>query len=171
VSDKPINEVTNEDGMDYFVWWSGRVFRGETNAKTANKEMGQLSRMLKDVSIRRRLNLPDIFKGLRVRGEEQHTRCPYETDFIQNRLLASGAPPRTMASSRTEQEFQYYTRRSRMSPLRVDQRFFEHVRGISALPPISDVLSSRSKRRSGPKPDSCTAAKPSFLLDVAGRGP
>jgi hypothetical protein len=40
VSDKPINEVTNEDGMDYFVWWSGRVFRGETNAKTANKEMG-----------------------------------------------------------------------------------------------------------------------------------
>lgn len=91
VGDKPVNEITNEDGMDYFDWWSARVVRGETNAKTANKDMGQLSRMLKDVSVRRRLNLPDIFKGLRVRGEEQHARCPFETDFIQNRLLAPGA--------------------------------------------------------------------------------
>jgi integrase len=91
VGDKPINELTNEDGMDYFDWWSGRVVRGETNAKTANKDMGQLSRMLKDISTRRRLGLPDIFKGLRVRGEAENSRCPFETDFIQNKLLATDA--------------------------------------------------------------------------------
>jgi hypothetical protein len=50
-----------------------------------------LSRMLKEMSIRRRLNLPDIFKGLRLKGETDHSRVPYETDFIQKRLLANGA--------------------------------------------------------------------------------
>jgi hypothetical protein len=33
------------------------------------------------------------------------------------------------------------------------QRRFEGAPGTSALPPISDVLLSRSKRRSGPQPD------------------
>lgn len=47
--------------------------------------------MLKEVSIRRRLNLPDIFKGLRLKGGVERPRVPYETDFIQKRLLAKGA--------------------------------------------------------------------------------
>jgi integrase len=64
---------------------------GETNAKTANKDIGQLSRMLKDISTRRRLNLPDIFKGLRLRGEVEKSRSPFDPDFIQTRLLNSGA--------------------------------------------------------------------------------
>jgi integrase len=62
-----------------------------TVAKTANKDIGQLSRMLKDVSIRRNLNLPDIFKDLRLKGEVEEARVPYETSFIQKRLLAKGA--------------------------------------------------------------------------------
>jgi integrase len=47
--------------------------------------------MLKDMSIRRRLNIPDIFKSLRLRGELEKSRMPFETDFIQKRLLAEGA--------------------------------------------------------------------------------
>jgi hypothetical protein len=37
------------------------------------------------------------------------------------------------------------------------QRRFERAPATSALPPIPDVLLSRSKRRSGPEADSCTA--------------
>jgi len=66
------------------------VTAGEANAKSANKSIGMLSRMLKEMSIRRRLNLPDIFKGLRLRGEVENARHPFETAFIQNRLLADG---------------------------------------------------------------------------------
>ena len=47
--------------------------------------------MLKEMSIRRRLNLPDMFKGLRLKGQTERSRVPYDTDFIQNRLLADGA--------------------------------------------------------------------------------
>jgi integrase len=91
VGDKPVTELTQDDGITYCEWWRDRVTEGEVEAKTANKDIGQLSRMLKDLSIRRRLNVPDIFKGLRLKGEVERTRVPYETEFVQKRLFAKGA--------------------------------------------------------------------------------
>ncbi|MDR3465783.1 MAG: hypothetical protein P4M07_07550 [Xanthobacteraceae bacterium] len=89
--DKPVNEITHDDGINYCEWWRGRVIAGEAEPKTANKDIGQLNRMLKEISTRRRLNLPDIFKGLRLKGEIERPRVPYETEFIQKRILAEGA--------------------------------------------------------------------------------
>ena len=91
VGDKPVTEITPDDAIDYCEWWRERVVDNEVEAKTANKDIGQLSRMLKEMSIRRRLNLPDIFKGLRLKGETERPRVPYETEFIQKRLLGKGA--------------------------------------------------------------------------------
>jgi hypothetical protein len=47
--------------------------------------------MLKELNIRRRLNLPDIFRGLCLKGEVEKSRSPFEPEFIQTRLLAPGA--------------------------------------------------------------------------------
>ncbi len=91
VGDKLVTEVNADDGIDYCEWWRERVVEDTVEAKTANKDIGQLSRMLKEMSVRQRLNLPDIFKGLRLKGETGHPRVPYETDFVQNRLFAEGA--------------------------------------------------------------------------------
>jgi hypothetical protein len=91
VGDKLISEVSGDDAIDYCEWWRERVTEDAVEAKTANKDIGQLSRMLKEMSIRHRLNLPDIFKGLRLKGETERSRVPYDTNFIQNRLLAQGA--------------------------------------------------------------------------------
>ena len=91
IGDKPVTEVTVDDGIDYCEWWRERVTSGETNAKTANKSIGQLSRMLKEMNIRRRLNLPEIFKGLRLRNTIEKSRSPFEAEFIQDKLLAAGA--------------------------------------------------------------------------------
>jgi integrase len=55
--------------------------------KSANKDIGQLSR----VSVRRHLNIPDIFRGLRLRGQTERSRMPFEPEFIQDKLLAAGA--------------------------------------------------------------------------------
>lgn len=87
VGDKPVADLTHSDAIDYSEWWRTRVVEDEVAAKTANKDMGQLSRMLKDMSIRRRLNLPDLFKGLHLRGETDKSRLPYEPAFIQTRFL------------------------------------------------------------------------------------
>jgi integrase len=91
VGDKPVNELTPDDAIDYCEWWRDRVVDDKVEAKTANKDIGQLSRMLKEMNVRRRLNLPDVFKGLRLKGETDRSRMPYDTDFIQKRLLANGA--------------------------------------------------------------------------------
>jgi hypothetical protein len=85
-SDKPVNELTEDDAIDYTEWWRDRVLNDNVAVKTANKDIGQLGRMLKDVSIRRRLKIPDIFKGLRLRGEAKRSRVPFEPDFIQDKL-------------------------------------------------------------------------------------
>ena len=60
-------------------------------AKTANREVGQLSGMIKELNILRRLGLPDLFKGLRLKGEVDKEPTPYDTKFIQDRLFAEGA--------------------------------------------------------------------------------
>lgn len=85
--DKPVTEITEADGLEYVDWWRARVVSGETNAKTANRDIGQLSRMLKDVRIRRRYKYPDIFKDLRLRGETEKSRIPFENDFIRTHFL------------------------------------------------------------------------------------
>jgi len=76
VGDKPVAQLTHEDAIEYSEWWRERVVNDAVAAKTANKDIGQLSRTLKDMSIRRRLNLPDIFKGLHLRGETDKSRQP-----------------------------------------------------------------------------------------------
>jgi len=91
VGDKPVTEITEADGMDYVEWWRERILEDDVAAKSANKDIGQLSRMLKEMSVRRRLNLPDIFKGLRLRGEVERSRQPYDRAFIQDRLIKGDA--------------------------------------------------------------------------------
>jgi integrase len=90
VGDKPVNELTVDDAIDYADWWRERITNENVVVKSANKDIGQLSRMLKDVSIRRRLNIPDVFSGLRLRGQKERSRMPFEAEFIQNKLLATG---------------------------------------------------------------------------------
>jgi integrase len=91
VGDKQVNEVTVDDAIDYADWWRDRITRKNVAVKSANKDIGQLSRMLKDISIRRRLNIPDIFHGLRLRGQIERSRMPFEAEFIQEKLLTTGA--------------------------------------------------------------------------------
>lgn len=89
--DKPVMELSEDDGLDYVEWYRKRVKAGEVEAGTANKSMGMLSRMLKEISVRRRTKIPDIFKGLRLRAPESDARRPFDTEFIQSRLLADRA--------------------------------------------------------------------------------
>ena len=91
VSDKLITELTVDDAIDFRNFWRDRVVQEGIAAKSANREIGQLSGMIKELNILRRLGLPDLFRGLRLKGEVDKEPTPYENKFIQNRLLADGA--------------------------------------------------------------------------------
>jgi len=91
VSDKFITELTIDDAIDFRNFWRDRVVQDGIAAKSDNREIGQLSGMIKELNILRRLGLPDLFRGLRLKGEVDKEPTPYENKFIQNRLLADGA--------------------------------------------------------------------------------
>ena len=89
--DKLITELTIEDAIDLRNFWRDSVVQEGIAAKTANREIGQLSGMIKELNILRRLGLPVLFKGLRLKGEVDKEPTPYDTKFVQDRLLADGA--------------------------------------------------------------------------------
>src|SRR5258707_11129087 len=45
VRDKPANEATIDDAIDYTDWWRQRVTHKDVAVKSANNDIGQLSRM------------------------------------------------------------------------------------------------------------------------------
>ncbi|WP_047308839.1 tyrosine-type recombinase/integrase [Rhodopseudomonas palustris] len=98
--DKPVTEITHDDALTYREHWRDRVINDGVAAKTANRQIGQLSGMLKELSIVRRLGLPDFFHGLRLKGETEKDPTPFETDFIQKRILAEGALDRLNEEAR-----------------------------------------------------------------------
>jgi hypothetical protein len=87
IGDIPISELTADHAITYCEWWHESVIAEETNPKTANKDMGVLSRMLKELNIRR----PIFLRDCASKGEVQAARMPFTADFIQNQLLAEGA--------------------------------------------------------------------------------
>ena len=91
VGDKLVTELTIEDAIDFRNFWRDRVVQEGIAAKTANREIGQLSGMIKELNILRRLSLPELFKGLRLKGEVDKEPTPYDSKFVQDRLLADGA--------------------------------------------------------------------------------
>jgi integrase len=88
--DKPITEITHDDAMNFREYHRERV-SGGVSIRTGNKQIGQLSAMLKEISLVRRLNLPNIFSGLRIKGEVDKDPTPYETAYVQSRILAECA--------------------------------------------------------------------------------
>ncbi|WP_298242060.1 tyrosine-type recombinase/integrase [uncultured Bradyrhizobium sp.] len=91
IGDKPVTQLTDEDAMTYTDDWRDRVVAGEVTAKTANRDIGQLSGMLKTLNRRRRLKLRNLFEGLKLRNEIERSRKPFDPEFIQKKLLATGA--------------------------------------------------------------------------------
>lgn len=91
VGDKALSELTHDNILDYIDWLRGRVEEDEIVAKTANKYIGHNSKMIRAINQRMRLGLPDLFSGLRLQGVKQEQRPPFDTDFVQKRLLADGA--------------------------------------------------------------------------------
>ncbi len=91
VGDKAITSLTCDDGFKYREKWRERVVEKGLTAKSANKDIGQINRMLKAMSTLHRLGIPDIFKGLYLKGEVEKQRMPFEQCYVQKTLLAPGA--------------------------------------------------------------------------------
>ena len=91
VGDKDLNAITHTDILDYIDWLEDRIEDGEIIADTANKYIGRISRMIKEINRKHRLGLSDLFAGMRLQGGKPGVRPPFPTAFVQDRILAEGA--------------------------------------------------------------------------------
>lgn len=90
VGDKALTEVSRAETLRYRNWWRDRVIKEGLEIGTANKSIGQLSKMHKEVGRAHQLNLPPVFADLRIEGEEDKQRAAFKAEFVQTRILAPG---------------------------------------------------------------------------------
>jgi len=91
VGDKELSAVTHADVLDYIAWLEDRIAEGEIVVKTANKQIGHVSRMVRELNRKLRLGLPSLFAHMLLRGEKKVTRPPFPPNWVQDRILAEGA--------------------------------------------------------------------------------
>lgn len=87
IGDKPIDEITRPDAIEFKAWWQQRVISEGLKPDSANKEFGVLSAMLRTVDEHHRIGLGAVLSGLRLESSDDEERVPFETDFIRKRLL------------------------------------------------------------------------------------
>lgn len=91
IGDKPIHRVTRGDALDFRVWWQDRVLTGEVDIGTANKDIGHVNKMFREIERADRLGLQPVFSELRIEGESTASRIPYPASFVQEQILKDGA--------------------------------------------------------------------------------
>lgn len=88
--DKPIGDVTREDGRKFQEMWLARVRDEGYGRNQMNKQIGHLSTMFATVSEELKLGLEPIFAKLAV-AELKRARPPFDRAFVEKKILAPGA--------------------------------------------------------------------------------
>lgn len=91
IDDKPIQNITANDALDFSEWWQARVIDEDMDPDTANKDMGHITRMLFVLNKRFRLGMLPVFTGMRLEGSQENTRPPYDVEYLRKRVLAPDA--------------------------------------------------------------------------------
>lgn len=90
VADKPIDEITRNDALDFREHWQMRIEGEGLQIGTANKDFGHMNKMFTILNDTLRLGLQSPFANLRIRGQIDGQRTAYPADFVQNQILQDG---------------------------------------------------------------------------------
>jgi len=91
VGDKPMNEITADDMLEFRGYWQERIEMGGLTANSANKDLIHLGEVLKTVNKMKRLGLDLPLDGLAFKEGEKSERPPFSDDWIRTKLLAPDA--------------------------------------------------------------------------------
>lgn len=91
LGDKPLEEITRDDMLDFRQHWLERIEAGEVTPNSANKDLTHFGDVLKTVNNMKRLGIDLPLGELSFREGETRSRPPFSVDWIKGRLLAEGA--------------------------------------------------------------------------------
>ena len=87
VGDKPIEELTRDDALNFRDWWSDRLENEGLTPDSPNKDLQNLSSIFQLVTDRRRLDVENPFRGLRFKDDEDRRPPPFEKDWIVEKVF------------------------------------------------------------------------------------
>lgn len=90
VGDMDISALTRGHAMKFREWWQKRIAAEDLDIGTANKDIGHISKMLSAIETAHQMNLPPVFKKLRLSGEVAVQRTAFSAEFVQGKILADG---------------------------------------------------------------------------------
>ena len=91
VGDKPIQELSRDDMLDFRQFWLERIADGEVSANSANKDLIHLGDVLKTVNRMKRLGLDLPLGELSFKEGAQRSRPPFSESWIREHILCPGA--------------------------------------------------------------------------------
>lgn len=91
IGDRSISSLTRSDALDFRAALQSRVLAGEIDIATANKRIGTLSAMVKEIDRQHRLGVGTVFSELRIGGETVGQRKAVPGEWVQRVLMADGA--------------------------------------------------------------------------------
>lgn len=90
IGDKPIDQITRDDMLDFRQWWLERIESGEVGPNSGNKDLIHLGGILRTVNKMKRLGIDLPLGELSFKEGEARTRPPFSVEWIKTRLLKPG---------------------------------------------------------------------------------
>lgn len=78
--DRRLVELTSDDVDKVRDHWKKRILKGDIAVNTANKDIGRVAAMFREIGEEKKLKLEDVFRRSRIRGGEDKKRVPFEID-------------------------------------------------------------------------------------------
>lgn len=89
-ADPAVGRLTRAHALDFREYWQERVADDEVEIDTANKAIGHLNKIWRELNRIERMSLDPIFAELRLEGGGSDQRAAFEAGFVQKTLLAAG---------------------------------------------------------------------------------
>ncbi len=87
---KPMSDLSRQDVLTFRQVLLDRVMAEEIEIDTANKAIGRVASMFRDIAESKQLDLKPIFDKASIRGGRDRQRTAYPPEFVQAHFLAEG---------------------------------------------------------------------------------
>ena len=91
VGDKPINEISADDMLNFREYWLERIELGDVVASSANKDFTHFGKVLRTVNRMKRLGLDLPLSGWAFKEGAKDPRPPFSDEWMKTKILRPGA--------------------------------------------------------------------------------